>query len=506
MAGKRILVVDDNPINLRVTSIWASRTGFETRTADSAEKALDLLALFRPDLILTDVQMPGMDGLEFTRRVKAKAEWQTIPVFALTALESPDDEEKIREAGCDGYLCKPVDVKLLTDLIGSYFGPEALPAPPAPAAPEKPDDSMESLRAQFVREGAEQCVARLERIRACPHPKVMAAFFESREFRLMLHQWAGVGGSLGFPEITVKAREAEALIGQPIAQTAQPMREILENLLEMFTSGLPAQEAPLSLPAELSECLLGKRFALLNLEPGETQRLTALLEKADAFHRAVPLPVALSPKAFRAYDVILANTTNIGDAGDELLRCLAESALPLVLFGRSEIRPGLEMPQSRAPVQFLRTPCDARQALMCAATLLSRKEAAPSATPQKKPAVLIADDDPIVRALIKSALEPLGMECRLADNGQAALAMARNAPPDLAILDVNMPYKNGFDVLNSMRGYDRTKSVRVMILTASQEETDITRGLSFGANDYMIKPFDPVELAARVRRLLAQPR
>ena len=84
--------------------------------------------------------------------------------------------------------------------------------------------------------------------------------------------------------------------------------------------------------------------------------------------------------------------------------------------------------------------------------------------------------------------------------------MARNAPPDIAILDVNMPNKNGFEVLSSMRGFERTKNVRVMMLTGSQEEADITRGLSFGADEYVIKPFDPVELAGRVRRLLAQSR
>ena len=503
MPQKRILVVDDNPVNLKITSVWVSRMGCETQTAGNAEKALDMLRTFRPDLILTDVQMPGMDGLEFTRRVKATPEWRTIPVVALTALESPGDEQNILQAGCDGYLRKPVDAKALAGLIAKYPRPEASPAT---AEPETFEDSMESLREQFVREGAEQCRALIGRLRSYLLPRVVAPLFDNGDFRIAFHQWAGVGGSLGFPQITAKAREAEALIGQPITQTAHQLREFLEALLEMFTSTTVAAEAPLGLPAEVTECLFGRRFALLNLDPSQTTRLTALLEKADAFFRVVPLPAALGPKAFRAYDMVLASLTDVGEAREELGRRLAESALPLLLLGSQEIRPGVDMPPSRAPVQFLRTPADARQLLMCAAALIARKDAPPSATPQKKPTVLIADDDPIVRILIKSSLESLGMECRVAENGQVALAMARNSPPDLAILDVNMPHKNGFEVLSSMRGFERTRNVRVVLLTASQAEADITRGLSFGADEYVIKPFDPVELAGRVTRLLAQPR
>jgi len=510
MGLKKVLVIDDNPVNLKITSTWISRAGCETSAVVSAEEALELLPSLRPDLILTDIQLPGMDGLEFARRVKASPEWRAIPVVALTALESKEDEVKIREAGCEGYLVKPVNAKTLADLVKKHLSSDPKPAPPPPAAPPaEEEDSLESLRAQFLSEGAEKCRALVGRVRAYLLPRVVAPLFDNGDFRIAFHQWAGLGGSLGFPQITTKAREAEALLTQPITQMAPRLKQVVEELLQLFTAGQAPVGAPLTVPPEIAEALLGKRFALVNLDPGEVERLAPLLEKVDAFYRAVPLPVALAPKAFRAYDVVLANPTDIADACEGLVRGLADSTLPLVFLGKRELWPGAALPSPRYPAEFLASPWDARQALMCAATLIARKaelDAAPSGASPKKPLVLIADDDPIVRILIKSSLEPLGMECRVADNGQVALAMARNSPPDIAILDVNMPNRNGFEVLSSMRGYERTRNVRVMMLTGSQEEADITRGLSFGADEYVIKPFDPVELASRVKRLLALPR
>jgi two-component system cell cycle response regulator DivK len=113
MAGEPILVVDDNAANLKLASIVLGEEGYEVRTASDAQEALGILETFRPRLILMDVQLPGMDGLELTRLLKSKERTKHIVVLALTAYAMKGDEERMLGAGCDGYVSKPIDVEAL---------------------------------------------------------------------------------------------------------------------------------------------------------------------------------------------------------------------------------------------------------------------------------------------------------------------------------------------------------------------------------------------------------
>lgn len=98
-----------------------SEAGFVVRTAADAEEGLHALASFSPRLILLDLQLPGIDGLALTRRLKSDPARRNILVIALTARAMPGDEERAREAGCDGYLTKPVDIKTLADTITGFL-------------------------------------------------------------------------------------------------------------------------------------------------------------------------------------------------------------------------------------------------------------------------------------------------------------------------------------------------------------------------------------------------
>lgn len=121
MAPKSILVVDDNPENLKLILVLLSTSGHELTTASDAHQALQHLEQRHPDLILLDLQLPGMDGLELTRRLKAQPSTSAIPIVAVTAYAMKGDEQKARDAGCDGYLVKPVDKRLLRSLVKSYL-------------------------------------------------------------------------------------------------------------------------------------------------------------------------------------------------------------------------------------------------------------------------------------------------------------------------------------------------------------------------------------------------
>src|SRR5690348_12093382 len=104
MPGKLILIVENNPINLKLKQVLLSKEGFSVKVATDAEEALMLLKDCQPALILMDIQLPGMDGLQLTRILKANPKTSGIIIVALTAYAMKGDEEKVLNAGCDDYI------------------------------------------------------------------------------------------------------------------------------------------------------------------------------------------------------------------------------------------------------------------------------------------------------------------------------------------------------------------------------------------------------------------
>ena len=106
-----VLVIEDNPTNMKLSTFLLESADYTVLAATNAETGLTLAREGRPDLILMDIQLPGMDGLEATTALKADVATRGIPVIALTALAMKGDEERILAAGCDGYIAKPLDYK-----------------------------------------------------------------------------------------------------------------------------------------------------------------------------------------------------------------------------------------------------------------------------------------------------------------------------------------------------------------------------------------------------------
>jgi len=121
VASEPILIVDDNPANLKLARVLLTLEGYEIRTAIDAEQALRMIEALTPRLILMDIQLPGMDGLELTRLLKAMPECRDVVIVALTAYAMKGDEERARAAGCDGYIPKPIDTAALPGMIRQYL-------------------------------------------------------------------------------------------------------------------------------------------------------------------------------------------------------------------------------------------------------------------------------------------------------------------------------------------------------------------------------------------------
>src|SRR5271165_2352374 len=161
MAEETILIVEDTPVSLKLSAVVLRSEGYKVHVASTAEQALMTLKTVRPDMILVDIRLPGISGLELTSLVKQDPLQKDVIVIALTSLNTPADEQRARDAGCDGYLTKPIDTRSLADsvrhfldhgvshVVGMDTGPSIRPE----AGLALPELLLQDLRLTFLTEG-----------------------------------------------------------------------------------------------------------------------------------------------------------------------------------------------------------------------------------------------------------------------------------------------------------------------------------------------------------------
>jgi CheY-like chemotaxis protein len=121
MNTPRVLVVDDNLMNIELATFVLRDRGIAVDVAMDANQAVDQITAFEPNLILMDIQLPGMDGLELMRRLKASPQTTHVTVVAFTAYAMNGDQTRMQEVGCDGYISKPIDVASFASTVLSFL-------------------------------------------------------------------------------------------------------------------------------------------------------------------------------------------------------------------------------------------------------------------------------------------------------------------------------------------------------------------------------------------------
>ena len=122
MMSKKVLIVEDNELNMKLFHDLLDSQGYETLQTREGLQALALARLHKPDLILMDIQLPEISGLEVTKWLKDDEELSHIPVIAVTAFAMKGDEERIRQGGCEAYISKPISVMHFLDVVRKHLG------------------------------------------------------------------------------------------------------------------------------------------------------------------------------------------------------------------------------------------------------------------------------------------------------------------------------------------------------------------------------------------------
>ncbi len=256
-------------------------------------------------------------------------------------------------------------------------------------------------------------------------------------------------------------------------------------------------------PEPVLNTLAGKRIALVGFEPTDAKVIVASLDEIDAFSRTIhTAQLKTRPSLLDLFDICICEVSHLPMDDGPRIPCDSVGK-PVLLVGTTveEIAQTLNHQPGRR--DFLVKPWHPHDLVLRCFKLLRESEAATSADARaEEPTVVVADDDGTTTTLIAALLRNHQVKTLIAHDGRETIEAARNDRVQLVVLDVNMPKISGFEVLKTLKQDEATRPIKVAMLTSRQQETDIVRAFGLGADDYVVKPFNPLELVARVKRLL----
>jgi two-component system cell cycle response regulator DivK len=485
-----ILIVEDNQMNVQLVRALLSPEGYELRSAFNADEALNVLTSFEPSLVLMDIQLPGTSGLELTRQLRANPKLKNLIIIALTGYGRKDVEQSCLSAGCDGYIAKPIDTSTFPATIRSFLAKKSRSVPKLQGDVR---DLLRDMRNTFITETLAELT------------ELSSVDLEKEKSRLLraLHRWAGIAGTLGLPNVTDQARRTEMLVEATETVDVAAAQEAVAELQRLVTAAAAVPAFELALPSEIVKTLSGKRIGLAGFSEPESKRIGQALDRAECFTLCIETPSdGLSAGMIERFDIIILNLVSAGLSTYEN-SARPKLGKPILLVG-SRASASDKVFSIDTPVRdFLMTPWDTEELLVRCCKLLTPNSGNVAAVEKTGPGkVVIADDDPSIGALLTAVLRRTGASCYLARTGTDALDMVRTVVPDVVILDVNMPGIDGFEVLTQLRAENLNARIPVVLLTARHQESDVLKGFSCGASDYITKPFNPMEVTARVARYL----
>ncbi len=412
MAAKRVLVIEDNDLNRKLFCAILKMGHYETLGAVDAETGLKIAEEHRPDLILMDIQLPGMDGLSATRLIKKAPNLQGIPVIALTAYAMPEDEQKALNAGCSGYISKPVDTRNFLDRLTPFLQPTN--------AGQAGEDWFDHKKKILIVDDNSSNI------------KILRAKLVSENYK--------ISNAMDGEEALRKVAEAPPdLILLDVMMPGMDGFEVTRRLKK----NPETKDIPVILVTALDE----ERHKAEGLEAG-----------ADDF---LNKPV---------------NTIELQARVNSLLR-LKGYKDQLEVHNQCEKRFSAYSGSERA-----------------------------QKTLEDSPALLLAEDNEKDAKLLKNYLDGLPYRVHWVRNGQEVLKSISSDKVDIILLDVLLPEKDGFEICRQVKESATTRDIQVLMVTCLKDLQSKLKGIDSGADDYLIKPVNRQELLARLRALIEKKR
>ncbi len=536
-----VLIIDDNHNNLIVIENYLKESGFRTIIASSGEKALKRTKFIRPDIILLDVMMPGIDGFETCRRLKSEEATKDIPIIFMTALAETDDKIKAFSAGGVDYITKPAQKEEVLARVNTHLKIKKCQL-------QLQDQYEQQLRAEELRIRNEE-LSRMDKV------KDQFLANTSHELRTPLNGIIGIADSMidgGTGQLTEEQKYNLSLIGSSGRRLANLVNDVLD-FSKLKHHDLQLRLKPLDMRSATDVVLMlsqtfadKKKLQLVNRIPPDVPAVKAdenrvqqilhnLVGNAVKFTRQGT--VSVSAWDIDEYLAITVSDTGTGIPEDKLERIfesfeqadgsiareyggtglgLAITKNLVELHGgqiraESDVGKGARftftLPVSKSKAEQTQLSDilenDVRIAEMCGNpqeikyTEAPVKSADENVVPERM--VLAVDDDPVNLQVLKNHLSSEYYSVTLAANGREALNAVENGQEfDIVLLDVMMPGMSGYEVCKRLRDMYPQNDLPVVMLTARNQVSDLVAGFNSGANDYLTKPFSKPELLARI--------
>ncbi len=410
MKAMKVLVIEDNPINMKLVRSLLEIGGYQCLEAGEAATGIQLARQHKPELILMDLQLPGMDGLTATRQIKEDPDLQGIPVLALTAHAMRGDDSKALAAGCSAYIRKPIDTRRFLKTIAPFLRRGS-----SNAHPVVPSGKVFRPRILVVDDMP-------------VNVKILAAKLPAAQFDVL----KAYGGE---EAIEVVRRESPDLI---LLDYMMPEVDGYE-----VTKVLKSDADTRDIPIVIITALDGTEEKISVLEAGAEDFLNKPVNTVELLARVNSL---LLMKQYK-----------------EQLSLRRESA------GLSVWREG--------------------------------EDALPNVA-DDFPTILIVEDGERDARLLESCLHGMPVRVLQANSGQEALLYAKRRQVDLVVLDILLPDIDGFEICRQIKADSRTEDIQIVMVTCLRDLDNRIKGIEMGVDDYLIKPVQSRELLARIKTLL----
>jgi len=412
---KVILVVEDEPRNMKLIRDLLTFSGYIVIEASDGRQGIETAANEKPDLILMDIQMPVMDGLEATRILKSQESTKKIPVVALTAYAMREDKQRILATGCEGYISKPIDTRSFLETIKLFLLSVEKPETQAVSGADRPhkwkillvDDDPKSL-------------------------KLYDAILPGDKFEI-------ITARSGYEALEKTAGEHPDAI---LLDIIMPDIDGLE-----VTRRIKKDPKTKNIPVILVTSLDDSETKEIGIESGAEEFLNKPVQAMELIARVNSM---IRLKQYRDQLSIRSQSSEIIGNG-----------------------PGIRARDNEK-----------------------------TDLPKELPLVLLVEDNETDIKSIGAALNGQPSRIEVVKTGKEALSYIQRHRVDLILLDILLPDMDGFEVLRRIKDVDEGKDIQVVVITCLGDIESKIKGIELGAEDFLVKPIIPRELNARVRVLL----